>query len=106
MEWFWQFRGFASGRDFPLLHRLEHRSLSLGRSAVYLVCEEKVCENRPRHELKLTRAFHRIVLQDLCTRDVRRHEVWCELDSIKIQIEDGGQRSYEQGLCQAWNTCE
>jgi hypothetical protein len=69
------------------LHGLQHGGLGLGRGAVDFVGEQEIRENRPRHELQLAGARHRVVLDDLGAGDVRRHQIRCELDAFETQIQ-------------------
>ena len=81
-----------------LLHGLEQRGLGLGRRAVDLVGEQDVREHRSAHEHHLPLSGFRIVLNDVGTGDVRRHQIGGELNAIELQVEDIGESLDDQGL--------
>ncbi len=94
--------GAPPDRDLALLHRLQERGLRFGGRAVDLVGEQEVGEDRPGKELELAAAGRRIFLDDIHAGDVRRHEVGCELDAAKFEVERaresvGHQRFAEPG---------
>src|SRR4051812_12468410 len=93
-----QLMAHAAGRDLNLLHRFEQSGLRLWRSAVDLVREDHVCENRSADESHA--APIGTLLQDLDAGDVRRHEVRRELDPLKLQMENLRDRFYEESLGQ------
>ena len=87
------------GGDLIFLHRLQQRRLSLWRRAVDLVRQNHVRENRPFNECHLSAAG--VLLQDFHARDVRRHQVWRELDALKLQMKYLRDGLYQQRLGQA-----
>ena len=89
----------AGRRDLVLLHRLQERGLRLGRSAVDLVGEDHVGEDRPLDELHPPAAVAGL-FEDLGAGDVRRHQVGRELDSLELEVKDLGDRADEQRLRQ------
>jgi hypothetical protein len=72
------------------LHRLEQRGLGLGRRAIDLVRQHHVGEDRPVHESERPLAGGEILLDDVSTGDVARHQVRGELDPIERQVERFG----------------
>ena len=80
-------KGFACGSDLPLLHGLEQRGLCLRRRPVDLVGEHDVCEDRSTYEAEHAPARRAVFFDHLRARDVRGHEVGCELDAAELKIE-------------------
>ena len=77
----------AAHGDRELLHRLEQRGLRLRRRAVDLVREQHVREQRARHERPGAPARGDVLFDDVGARDVRRHQVGRELDSLEREPE-------------------
>ncbi len=90
-----------AGTDLPLLHRLEHGGLGLGRRAVDFVGQDHVGEQRTGKELVLPPPRLRIFLNDLRAGDVAGHQVGRELDAFEAQVRGLGQRADQQRLGQA-----
>ncbi len=88
----------AVRRDHLLLHRLQQRCLRLGRGAVDLVCQQNIGEDRALGEDELSFAGFRIILKELCTRNVRRHQVGGELNAVKRKRKGFRDRADQQGL--------
>ena len=74
----------AHHRDLLLLHRFQHGGLRLRRSAVDLVGQDHVGEDRTMHKFELAAAAC-LVLQDVRPGDVHRHQVGGELDPAELQ---------------------
>ncbi len=68
--------------------------------AVDLVGQHHVREHGPLHELESALPGGAILLQNFCASDVGRHEVGCELDPLKLEIQYSGQSGNEQSLRQ------
>ena len=81
-------------RHLPLGHRLEQRGLRLRRSAVDLVAEEQVREDRAGTKLEVARALvvHR------GAGDVGGHQVGRELDPLEAHVADLRERARDQRL--------
>ena len=84
----------ALDRDLPLLHRLEQRGLRLRRSAVDLVGEQEVGEDRPGTELEVAE----LLPVDRRARHVRGHQVGRELDPREAHPGHRGERAGDQRL--------
>ena len=72
------------------LHGLEQRCLRLRRRAVDLVGQDDLREDRPLHEAQAPCAL--FLVEDFGARDVGRHQVGRELNSLEIEVEDAGER--------------
>ena len=83
-----------------LLHRLEHRRLGLGRSAVDLVGEQQIGEDRARlkYELFFARSG---LLKHRAAEDVARQQIGRELDPFEIEHHQFAERLDERGLADA-----
>ena len=88
----------AEDRDLMLLHRLQHRRLSLGGGAVDLVAEHDMGKDWPGLELELPVAVD--LVQKLGPGDVRRHQVGRELDPFEAQRQRLAGGLDHQGLAQ------
>ena len=88
----------ARRRHLVLLHRLQQRSLGLGRRAVHLVRQHDVRKHGPLHEPEGALAAPRLLLDDLRAGDVRRHEIGGELDARKLEVERLGHGLDHEGL--------
>lgn len=93
-ERFVQRVGRAAHGDFVLLHGLQERGLCFGRSAVNLVGQQHLGEDRSplKHHPAMARAG--VFLDDIGAGDVGRHEVGRELDTVKRQIHRLRQRTH------------
>ena len=92
--------GGAEDRDLPLLHRLEHGGLGLGRGAVDFVAEHDVGENRAG--LEMTELAPAVALgQHLGADDIRGHQVGRELDPLEAQAEGLAGGLDHQGFAEA-----
>ena len=89
----------AGRGDLVFLHRFEKGGLGLRRSAVDLVGQEHVREDRSGHEGHA--AAFAGVLEDLGAGDVGRHQVGRELHAAELQVEDLGDGFDEERLGQA-----
>jgi hypothetical protein len=83
--------------DLALLHRLQQRRLRLGRSAVDLVADHDLGEDRPRFELEL--ALLLVVYGH--TGDVGRQQIRCELNTPHGTVDGSRQRLGQHGLAHA-----
>ena len=82
-----------------LLHRFQQGGLRLGRSAVDLISQDHVGEDRPLDELHAATALAGL-FEDFRAGDIRRHQVGRELNSLKFQVKDLGDRAHQQRLRQ------
>jgi hypothetical protein len=87
----------ARERHLPLLHRLEQRRLHLGRSAVDLVGEHEVGEDRPRR----TTTPRCLRVEDLRADEIRRQQVGGELHAAELGPDRPGQARYRERLGEA-----
>ena len=94
--------GVAVDADLALLHRLEHRRLRLRGSAVDLVGEHEVGEDRPRAEGEVTLAG----VEDQRAGEVTGHQVRGELHPPRLDVERGGEGAHEQRLGDAGHPFE
>ena len=94
-----QFIGLTTSRHGILLHGLQESSLSLWWCAVDFVGQDDVRKDGAVNETKgsFTRSF--VVLENLRSSNVCRHEVGSELYTPEFQIEDLGQAVDHQSLC-------
>ena len=97
--------GRAGDGDRPLLHRLEQGRLRLGRGPVDLVGQNQVGEDRAALELEPAAALGRFE-HDVGADQVGRHQVGCELDALKLELQRVGQRAHEQRLAQPGHALE
>ena len=86
-EWLAELHGLASRGDRVFLHGLEQGRLSLGRRAVDFVGEDDVGEQGPADEAKSLAAGVDVLFEHFSAGDVRRHQIWSELDAAKREIE-------------------
>ena len=84
-----------------LLHRLEQRRLRLRRGSVDLVREQHVREDRALDEAELALARLLVLLEDVRSGDVGRHEVRRELHALELKDEDLRERRDEERLREA-----
>ncbi len=89
-----QLVGVAVDGDLTLLHRLQERGLGLGRSAVDLVADHDLGEDRARFELEVAA----LLIEDGHTGDVRGQQIRCELDAPHRAVDRPGQRLGQHGL--------
>ena len=97
-EGFPQRIGMSRRRDTVLLHRLEQCRLSFRRGTVDLVGQDNIGKHRTLNELESLDAGGLVLLDDLRTRDVARHQVRSELDTAELQVENLRQCSDQQRL--------
>ena len=76
----------AARIDIVFLHCLQQGCLRLGRSTVDFIRENDIRKDRALHELIGSTPGNISLLQDVGTRDVRRHKIRCELDAAKGQV--------------------
>src|SRR5207244_10142953 len=79
-------------------HRLEQRGLRLRRSAIDLVGEEQIRENRPGTEFEVGGAL----VEDRRTRHVAGHQVGCELDAGEAHRRGLRERPRNQRFRKPW----
>jgi len=87
-------------RHAALGHGFEHGRLRLGRSAVDLVGQDHVAEDRALLELELLAAAA-VVHDDVRADDVGRHQVGGELNAAEMQVQGLAQGADEHGLADA-----
>src|SRR5262249_33227024 len=92
--------------DAAFLHGFKQCCLSLRRRAVDLVGEHDVREDWTANKLQRAPSGHAVFLDNLSSSDVRRHQVWCELNPLERQIEHTGDGANEQSFCQAWHSSD
>ena len=78
----WQFVALAGGGHGALLHGLEEGRLCLGRRSVDFVSEDDVGEQGSLVELEPA-----LLVENLGTDDVARHQVRRELDAVEAEAE-------------------
>ena len=90
------------------LHRLQQSRLSLGRRSVDFVRQNNLGEDRASKKLRLVAdaSFFLNFLEHVCTRDVSRKQIRCELDPTKRKIERVSEARNEQRLGQTGDTHE
>ncbi len=95
--------GAPLDRDAVLLHRFEQCGLGLRRRSVDFVRQQNVAEHRTRRKHHRPPARCRVFLNDVRAGDVRRHQVWRELDAREFQIQHARHRVNQQRLGQTRN---
>ena len=93
----------ARGRDVILLHGLQQGRLGLRWRAVDLVRKNHLREDRSGDEAQ--HAMARLFVEDLRTRDVRRHQVGRELDALEGQVQNLRDGLDEQRLGKTRHAC-
>src|ERR1051326_5710491 len=68
-------------------HRLEQRRLGFGGGSIDLVRQQDVRKDGPRLEIEEFFA-HGVLLNDVRTCNIGRHEIGCELNSRELQVHD------------------
>ena len=91
-------------RHFMLLHGLQQCRLGLWRRSVNFIGKEHLRKDRPLIKHQITMTCLAILLDDIGTRNVRWHQVRCELDPLKRQIHRFGQRTYHERLGETGHT--
>ena len=81
-----------------LLHRFEQRRLRLGRRAVDFVRQQHVGKDGTGDEGPGAMAGGGVLLDDIGTGDVGRHQVRRKLDALENQAEGLGERANQQRL--------
>ena len=90
-------------RDAVLLHRFEERRLGFRRRAVDLIGEHDVREDRPWRKHHLAPARRRIFLDEICSGNVRGHQVRRELNPRELQVEHARERVNEERFGEPWH---
>jgi len=88
----------ALHRNATFLHRFEQRCLRLRRRTIDLVSKHDVGEDWTRDKLHCAPSGRAIFFDDLGAGDVGRHQVGSELNAFEREVEDVGDRAYEQSL--------
>ena len=99
-----QFIDVPPHRAAPLLHRLQHRRLRLRRSAIDLVSQHHVAEDRSLHEGPLAVAGGDVLLDDVRPGNIRGHQVRRELDAPEGQPQGLRNRPHHQRLRRSRHT--
>jgi hypothetical protein len=94
--------GAVADRDLALLHRLEQRALHLGRSAVDLVGQDEVREDRAELRGELTLQ----VVVDDGADEIRRQEVRRELHTRELRADGVAERAHRQRLRESGHALE
>ena len=105
-ERLWQRIGACADSHPPFLHRFEQRGLCFWGRAVDLVGQHDVGKQRTLHEMEGSLTSLGVVLQHVGAGDVRGHQVGCELDPPKRQLQDLGNGAHQQRLGQPGNSLE
>ena len=101
-----QIVGFTANGDGVFLHGLEQRGLSFGWGSVDFVGQNDLAEYGALLKNQLAVTALLVLLDDVRSGYVRRHQVGGELDSAKTQVDGLGKRSNHQGFGQSGNTFE
>ncbi len=96
--------GFSAGGDAVFLHGLEESGLGFGGSAVDLVGEKEVTEDRPTHEMQAAFSCAVVFFEDLGACDIGGHEVGSELDAVEGEVEDLGESGDQEGFGETGDT--
>ena len=94
---------FASDRRRVLLHCFKQRSLSFRWCSVDLICQQNVGKNRTGYKAPATLTIV-VIFDDIGTGDIRWHEIWSELDAIKLQSQRICQCANQQCFGSTWHT--
>lgn len=95
-----QFVRLATYCQLTFLHRLKQCTLSFRWCAVDFVSKDHVSEQWTFDKLKDAITCCLVLLEHLRAGDVTRHQVWCELNPAKRQIDQRCHRRHEHRLCQ------
>src|SRR5271169_4608513 len=98
-KWLGKRESAAVDGDLRLVHGFEESGLCARRSAVDLVGENDVGEDRAVAELK----FARLGIVDADAKNVGREKVGSKLDALKAAVERFGEGLGERGLAGAGN---
>ena len=81
-------------RHLPLLHPFEQGRLRASRCAIQFIGQQKLTKDRslPQNEVA------RLTVEDLCPGDIRRQQVWGELDPLVMNAEDHRERPAQRRL--------
>ncbi len=85
-----QLIGVSTGGHVLFLHRFQQRRLSLRGCTIDFICKQHIGENRALHELKGVSSRGGIFLKNVCTGNVRGHQIGRELDTMEGQFHDLG----------------
>ena len=101
----WQRTCRFADADRLLLHRFEQRRLGLRRSAVDLIGQDDVCEDRPRLEAQRPAAVE-VFTDDGRANNVGGHQVGRELDAAEVQRQHVAECANQQRLTETRHTLE
>ncbi len=102
-KWFGQFVRLSSDGHRMLLHGLEQRGLRLGGSAIDFVREEDLRKDGTFCECELPVACLGL-LNNVCSGNVRGHQVGCELNAMELEIHGLCKRSDHEGFGEPWHS--
>ena len=95
----------ARNADHVFLHCLQKCALRLRRGSVNLVRQDDIAENRSRMKAK-HRISVGILLDDVRTCHIRRHQIRCKLDARKRQPEYAPHRANQARFARSRNTLQ
>ncbi len=104
-EWVGEWVADPRDRHATLLHRFEERRLCLGSCPIDLICQDEVAENGTRLIDELSAALA-IIGQDVRAENVRWHEIGCELDPRKVQMQYFAQSPDQKSLSETGNALQ
>ncbi len=85
-EEFGKFACLTRDGYLTLLHRFEHHCLYFGRRPVDLVSQYDISKYRAGFESKVPLSVHFVQL--LLTGDIGGDQIWCELDTGELRLDD------------------
>src|SRR5207245_2712327 len=91
----------AAGRHVIFLHGLKQSRLCLGGSAIDLIGEDHVGEDRPFDETKRALSRRLVFFKNVRAGDVGRHQVRGELDAVEVELQHAGEAGNHQRLGQS-----
>ena len=89
-----------------LLHGFQQSGLSLRGRSIDFVGQKDVGKQRPLNKLKRFATAFRIILQNVGTGDVGRHQVRSKLNSPESKLQNRGDGAAQQGLGQTRNATQ
>ena len=94
--------GLAIDRHLPLLHRFQQRRLSLCGRAIDFVGQQEIGEYRSANQPE----FLLSQIENIRPRNIRGHQVWSELNALKITGHSARQRFHQQRFSHAGNALD
>src|SRR5215204_6073115 len=94
----------SEDRHLVFFHRFKESRLCFGSRTVDFISQDNIGKHRSLLEFEVP--YTRPVCEDLCSDDVRRHEVWGELDPLETQAQRLAQRLHHQGFAQSWDALD